>query len=430
MRIKKLKLENFRGFENIDIDFDDNLNVFIGKNGSGKTSVLDAIAFNLEHITKRLNTKNQDDPFNKNYWPRQNDLKKGALSGKLFFEIESKNKIYEQEFTIKLDGSHSYLNMRDIPESKKIDEFIKLTKKHLSDQLPVLLHIKANRNKVDQSDKGINYIDRLECYSGAFSFNNVHFSDFASWLERHENFENAERSRKQDLKFKTPSLECVRKALSKFFESLGQIDIKSLSINRQVDLNTQFKAKNVIKPPQLEVKKGNALFNIEQLSDGEQSLVIIVADIARRSFLASTNLGLNAFGIVLIDEIELHLHPGWQRKILPALTKTFPNIQFITTTHSPQVLSSVEKTDSVIYLKEFSQYSIRSPYGKDSNTILEEMDVDEGPFSDQIHQLYRYISEKKTKAAQKLQKELEAKIGADYGHLIKSRLFIERLVSQ
>ena len=155
-----------------------------------------------------------------------------------------------------------------------------------------------------------------------------------------------------------------------------------------------------------------------------------MADIARRAYLAAPLLALNALGVVLIDEIELHLHPSWQRKILPALIKTFPNIQFITATHSPQVLSSVEKADSIIYLKKFSQYSIRKPFGKDSNTILEEMEVDEGPFSEQIHHLYRLISDKKINAAKKLQKDLELKIGFDYGHLVKSRLFIERLTSQ
>ena len=74
------------------------------------------------------------------------------------------------------------------------------TKENLTDDLPVLLHIKSNRNKIDKTVKGAIYIDRLECYSHAFSFNNVHFSDFADWFESHENHENAERSRLKNLK--------------------------------------------------------------------------------------------------------------------------------------------------------------------------------------------------------------------------------------
>lgn len=83
--------------------------------------------------------------------------------------------------------------------------------------------------------------------------------------------------------------------------------------------------------------------SIDQLSDGEKCLLAMVGDIARRLAIANPSLGdpLQGEGIVLIDEIELHLHPQWQHKIIPRLTETFPNCQFIVTTHSPQILSHV-----------------------------------------------------------------------------------------
>jgi len=425
MVVKKLILKNFRGFENIELAFHDSLNIFIGRNGSGKTTVLDAIAFNLEHLTKRLNASDDQKKFPKEYWPIPEDLKKGQKNGTIRVILEDNKIKYEQVFEIKDDGSHSYNKYSYKGKIKRIDEYI--SKSRLNTVFPILLHIKSNRNKIDKLDKKVMYINRLECYENAFSFGNVHFSDFAQWFEKHENNENAQKAALKDLSYKTPSLECIRSAIISFFTTLENIDLHSLSINRTQELSNQFISED--KTPQLKMWKGNNDFNFNQLSDGEQSLVIIVADIARRAYLAAPSLGLQAFGIVLIDEIELHLHPSWQRKILPALAKTFPNVQFITATHSPQVLSSV-KTESITFLKDFKQNDIHSPYGKDTNSILELMEVQEGPFSEKISSLYKLIMDKEIKGAKKLQKDLEAEIEPDYGPLVKSRMFIERLENQ
>lgn len=124
---------------------------------------------------------------------------------------------------------------------------------------------------------------------------------------------------------------------------------------------------------------------VNQLSDGEKCLLAMVGDLARRLAIANPGLSdqLQGKGVVLIDEIELHLHPKWQREIIPALTRTFPNCQFIVTTHSPQVVSHVkpqriyilEKIDNGIVAKRPS-----SSFGRDSNSILEDlMDVPERP---------------------------------------------------
>jgi predicted ATP-binding protein involved in virulence len=97
---------------------------------------------------------------------------------------------------------------------------------------------------------------------------------------------------------------------------------------------------------------------------------------AKRLAIANPGLEENAWqgeGIVLIDEIDLHLHPQWQRRVLPALTKTFPNCQFIVTTHSPQVLSEVPKES--VFILENGKLLEYSPHtrGRDSNSILYEI---------------------------------------------------------
>lgn len=85
--------------------------------------------------------------------------------------------------------------------------------------------------------------------------------------------------------------------------------------------------------------------NISQLSKGQKTLVALIGDIARRLVTLNPDVdnALDGHGIIVIDEIELHLHPKWQQDILLGLQKTFKNIQFIVTTHSPQVLSTVDK---------------------------------------------------------------------------------------
>ena len=100
-------------------------------------------------------------------------------------------------------------------------------------------------------------------------------------------------------------------------------------------------------------------------------MLLLVADLAMRLVVANPAAvdPLAGKGIVLIDELELHLHPGWQRIVLPGLEKTFPECQIIATTHSPQVLSTVPAA-SVILLSDFRRIETPQTYGRDTNSIL------------------------------------------------------------
>lgn len=136
----------------------------------------------------------------------------------------------------------------------------------------------------------------------------------------------------------------------------------------------------VARKPRLEMKidKGNISLNVSQMSDGEKCTMALLGDLARRLTLANPRLEnpLLGEGIVLIDEIELHMHPSWQRKILDVLKRIFPNLQFIITTHSPIILSEVnedynlffmKREDTGIEIKKMSQLS-----GYDANAVLEQ----------------------------------------------------------
>jgi predicted ATP-binding protein involved in virulence len=165
------------------------------------------------------------------------------------------------------------------------------------------------------------------------------------------------------------------------------------------------------------LKNGQEL-SFESLSDGEKCFLAMVGDIARRLAIANPNINpLEGTGLILIDEIELHLHPEWQRRVISSLVKTFPNCQFIFTTHSPQVLGEVQgrvyrlrRTDAGIVSE------LRQTYGKDSNRILEEdMETVERDrdIQEDILQLFRYIDGGDLEAARSLKHSLQAKIGQD-----------------
>ena len=153
------------------------------------------------------------------------------------------------------------------------------------------------------------------------------------------------------------------------------------------------------KPLKMTVNKNGQELIINQLSDGEKCLLAMVGDIARRLAIANPSLDdpLQGEGIVLIDEIELHLHPQWQHKIIPRLTETFTNCQFIVTTHSPQVLSHVQPEN--IYILQSTPNGIiashpENSYGRDSNQILEDyMGTPERPqdIKDKILEIFRVI---------------------------------------
>lgn len=115
--------------------------------------------------------------------------------------------------------------------------------------------------------------------------------------------------------------------------------------------------------------------NAEQLSDGERGLLALVLDLTRR--LSQMNPELDeptseAEAVVLIDEIELHLHPGWQRQTVSNLTAAFPRCQFIVTTHSPQVIGEVEH-ERIQVIADGQVHSPARSLGVDSSSLLEEV---------------------------------------------------------
>jgi len=155
--------------------------------------------------------------------------------------------------------------------------------------------------------------------------------------------------------------------------------------------------------------------------------------LARRLAIANPDPSKNALegkGIILIDEIELHLHPKWQRDIIPRLTSTFPNCQFIVTTHSPQVLSNVKK-ENVFIVEDFQVYPADAhTFGRDSNSILSElMGVSERPLEIQnrLKECLYKIDDGNIEEAKTMLSELSNLIGDDDSEIVKANTLIDFL---
>ena len=166
-------------------------------------------------------------------------------------------------------------------------------------------------------------------------------------------------------------------------------------------------------------KPGGKDIHIDSLSSGERVYLILLADLARRLQLTEPDKSLGEIpGIVLIDEIELNLHPRWQRQIIPTLTRTFRGCQFIVTTHSPQVLGEVRAENIRILSRNWDQDIVYSDcrvgaYGRESNEILNgilgvsERDVE---IKSRLQELERSIAKSDTVLSRKLIADLRERI--------------------
>jgi len=199
-----------------------------------------------------------------------------------------------------------------------------------------------------------------------------------------------------------------------------EIQIVTKTIENFIEGYSHLRIKRVPRPHML-VDKNGETFNLEQLSDGEKNLIALVGDIARRLSIAnpSSKAPLKGDGIILIDEVDLHLHPTWQRLIIPKLTKLFPNCQFFITTHSPQVLSHV-KPDNIFLLKnENNELNWTKPdesYGMSIDRVVELImneDVRPNDVANDLEKIFEYIERNKLDKAKKLVIDLKKYLKTD-----------------
>jgi predicted ATP-binding protein involved in virulence len=455
MHIDELHIQNFRCFKEITFEFSsDNIGVIIGVNGSGKSSVLDCIAALLTKLQDEVIKIESGETFSllglrrkgimaqkqeiENYLTLD-DINYEANEAAVSISIEFKTDITTDNYEkISWSINKSIIN-KDIKNGyNQINNYVNyLYQKleyNLGYNLPLFVYYKTHRMILDAKsmdlDSTINRykINQLNAYRGALDSAINNFQDFFIWFREEEDSENEIRLREND-KYRNPNLEVIRKAIEKFLEEFPNSHFSNLRVVRtKSQRNLDFTRSSI--PPSLTITKNNQDFKLEQLSDGEKMLLMLVTDLARRLAIANPGLGVEALhgkGIVLIDEIDLHLHPQWQRLVIPGLTRTFPNCQFIVTTHSPQVLSKVKK-ENVFILENYKLVEITPhTYGKDSNSILYElMDVKARPVEvqEKIDACFALIDEEKIEEAKLKLQELADLLGENDSEIVRARTLI------
>jgi len=184
----------------------------------------------------------------------------------------------------------------------------------------------------------------------------------------------------------------------------------------------------------MEIEKNKKTLSVDQLSDGEKCLIALVGDLARRLAIANPQREnpLRGRGIVIIDEIDLHLHPKWQRKIISTLTRVFSKIQFIVSTHSPHVITHVQPEDLFLLSTTEKGIIAKKPvesYGKNVDRILEDLMGLETTRPDKVNlllaELYETISDGDTDKAKEQAANLRNMIGED-PEITKAMVLIKR----
>ena len=421
MRLTKIKLRDFRGFSALDLEVPvSGPLVLAGVNGCGKSSVLDAIGALISFVPSFVIGK------------------KGALfdaGGKS--NIRDGGEVAQWSVDVAIADAHVGWTMRefiDPPEQyATVDRAYRKPFETIgaglggspATELPVLsyLHASSTRASGSRGEIDLTSHSRLACYSGAFDIEAEHYDALEKWFVETENLENERKVSEGQLKLQLPSLKAVRRAVKTFLGEVRADHLHDLRAIRAQDHPLGGVAGRVA------IHKGETPLFLDQLSDGERRLLVLVADLARRMAIANPHLTdpLTSPGVALVDEIEMHLHPLWQRRVMPALQAAFPNVQFIVSTHSPQVLASVPN-ESVIAIKDFQVVpGVHRVHGRDANAILEEeMGTPPRPdeFVDRFKRLYEAIDEE-PKVARKLLKQLSSELGKDDPEVTRARTLIE-----
>ncbi|MGB3694227.1 MAG: AAA family ATPase [Spirulinaceae cyanobacterium] len=428
MKVKSLKINSFRGISDLTLEFNtDKPTVIIGINGVGKSSILDCLAILLSWFVKQI----QFDPESRTTIIRNGDfVRESKLANGKPIKLEDierkKNKAQINITTLLNSQEVDWIVSIDKKKSPPVvsvylDELEKITKEirnqletHPELNLPLTIYYPVNRAVFNTPlEIPDNSFQQIDAYEKALDGVQIGFDSFFRWFRAIEDLENEERRDNPD--YRDKQLEAVRKAISGLIPEFSNLRVRR-------------------SPLRMTVNKAGQEITINQLSDGEKCLLAMIGDLARRLAIANPSLPdpLQGIGVVLIDEIELHLHPLWQRKIVSTLTQTFPNCQFIFTTHSPQVVSNIQPEN--IYILESTSEGIvakrpESSFGRDSNRILEDlMKVPARPqeIKDSLSELFKVIAQGNLDEARQLSQELAIKIGSSEPELVKAKASIKR----
>lgn len=410
MRLESIKLAGFRGISKLKLEFPEQVNVLVGVNGSGKSAVLDCTAIMLSRLIGRIRSS--------------------AGTGRYFVDSDISNKTSETQnkVVINFQGQSVHWSVTKSRKGRRRQTITRLDvmKKHIEQfrseldedehaNLPVVVYYPVNRAVLDiplRIRTRHQFDDRLAAYDQALSGEGRSFRVFFEWFREREDLENERRIDRSG--FRDPQLRAVRTAISGLLPGFRKLKIRRSPLRMIVE------------------KNGEELI-VNQLSDGEKCTLAMAGDLARRMAIANPAMEdpLETEAVVLIDEIDLHLHPGWHRHIVSALAETFTSTQFLLSTHSPAILSQL-KSDSIWIMKKTKSGIVANrpedAYGQTVNRILEDiMGASARPreIEEKLDKLYFLIKKNNMEKAKYLLRNLQDTIGMD-PDLVKASVLIDR----
>ncbi|OQW43152.1 MAG: ATP-binding protein [Proteobacteria bacterium SG_bin4] len=352
LSIQKLSLRDYRCFEAIDIDFHPQLTVLVASNGAGKTAILDAIAVafgpfvgafdesvgkhfgpsDIRLIRVRETTANEME-----YAPSGIRLEAtGSIPGSMDLELLDCPQIWKRSLTGPTKTKTTIKDAKELIDyGKRLQKAVRTP--DTDTLLPLLAYYgtarlwqqkKQTGKKLSRTSRTIGYTDCLDPGSS--------YKSFVAWFRYW-----SANAFKGQLEASKAGHAYQSTEFDHYLESVGGAVNACLSLSGWKDINYSYSREELVAHHEQYGELPVAL-----LSDGIRNMIGMVADIAFRATKLNPQLGARAAletpGIVLIDEVDMHLHPEWQQVVLQSLITAFPSLQFIVTTHSPQVLTSID----------------------------------------------------------------------------------------
>ena len=435
MKLKSVEIENYRAIKKLKLPLDPSLTVLHGENGYGKTSVLSAIVVGLgailEFFSRRLDIdfcledlrEGAEDPrvsitaMDGTSWERQ-----GVRKDEDQEEEEGLSQLNNQE-----EEGLSQLNNQEEEGLSQLNNLLEELDNSIMEgqpaDLPIVAFYGTDRTTLDMPISPRNSRRRNPRY-GALKealAARSDFEDFFSWFHLKENEELREQRERLDFGYQIREVSVVRQAISSMLPEVSDPRTE-LKVS---DPRTKLHRLRFVVSRESEQGQVEKL-SLDQLSGGYRIVLALAADLARRMVQGNPHLDdpLKSEAVVLIDEVELHLHPAWQQRILGDLRRTFPNAQFIVSTHSPQVLTTVKPQRIVELAREGDRIVAGAPagatYGAEAGDVLSlVMGVNERPdndFTKALDQYRRLVSEGKgeSEEALALRRKLEELSPRDY----------------
>ncbi len=361
LQINRLSIRNFRRFEELDIDFDSHLTVLVGDNGAGKSTVIDAACVALGSLFEKVDNA-------KSCSIVVDDARRVVLDQNGMVDVQPqfpvKVEAYgtagggEISWARSLNGAKSRMTRA---EARDVMDYgaslqVRISNGDADMPLPILARYGTGRlwkqggtAPEDEPNRTLGYVDALQAASVE--------SRMSAWFKRQSIWE-------WQNKRESPLFAAVKRALASCFDSAASV------FDAMVDYDAELQQLVFAYHDESGIYHRDRLHS---MSDGYRGTLSLIADIAYRMALLNPFLGeriLATPGVVMIDEVDLHLHPRWQARILGDLVSIFPNVQFIVSTHAPVVVTSVPKSNVRVLGERSAVIPATETKGRDAGDIL------------------------------------------------------------